>query len=97
MKVRSLSHRPTRQPLLEHRSFTHEAGAVAPLEGSRGSAAFPEVGAVSHNRQETILEDLGAPAEAAMATRSSTFAWKIPWTEEPGRLQSMGSLPVGHD
>ena len=32
-----------------------------------------------------------------MATHSSTFAWKIPWTEEPGRLQSMGSLGVGHD
>ena len=33
----------------------------------------------------------------AMATPSSTLAWKIPWTEEPGRLQSMGSLRVGHD
>ena len=33
----------------------------------------------------------------AMAPHSSTPAWKIPWTEEPGRLQSMGSLRVGHD
>ena len=32
-----------------------------------------------------------------MAPHSSTLAWKIPWTEEPGRLQSMGSLRVGHD
>ena len=32
-----------------------------------------------------------------MATHSSTLAWKIPWIEEPGRLQSMGSLRVGHD
>ena len=32
-----------------------------------------------------------------MATHSSTLAWKIPWTEEPGRLQSMGLLGVGHD
>ena len=32
--------------------------------------------------------------EKAMATHSSTLAWKIPWTEEPGRLQSMGSLRV---
>ena len=32
-----------------------------------------------------------------MATHSSTLAWKIPWTEEPGRLQFMGSLRVGHD
>ena len=36
-------------------------------------------------------------AEKAMAPHSSTLAWKIPWMEEPGRLQSMGSLPVGHD
>ena len=35
--------------------------------------------------------------EKAMATHSSTLAWRIPWTEEPGRLQSMGSLRVGHD
>ena len=35
--------------------------------------------------------------EKAMAPHSSTLAWKTPWTEEPGRLQSMGSLGVGHD
>ena len=35
--------------------------------------------------------------EKAMATHSSPLAWKIPWTEEPGRLQSMGSRRVGHD
>ena len=34
--------------------------------------------------------------EKAMAPHSSTLAWKIPWMEEPGRLQSMGSLRVGH-
>ena len=33
----------------------------------------------------------------SMAIHSRTLAWKIPWTEEPGRLQSMGSLRVGHD
>ena len=36
-------------------------------------------------------------SEKAMAIHSSTLAWKIPWMEEPGRLQSMGSLRVGHD
>ena len=36
-------------------------------------------------------------SEKAMATHSSTLAWKIPWTEEPGRLQSMGSWRVAHD
>ena len=35
--------------------------------------------------------------EKAMVTHSNTLAWKIPWTEEPGRLQSMGSRRVGHD
>ena len=35
--------------------------------------------------------------EKTMAAHSSTLAWKIPWTEEPGGLQSMGSLRVGHD
>ena len=35
--------------------------------------------------------------EKAMAPHSSTLAWKIPWMEEPGRLQSMGLLRVGHD
>ena len=37
-----------------------------------------------------------SPGYMAMATHSSTLAWQIPWTEEPGRLQSMGSLGVGH-
>ena len=37
------------------------------------------------------------PMQKAMAPHSSTLAWKTPWTEEPGRLQSMGSLGVGHD
>ena len=36
-------------------------------------------------------------SEKAMATHSSPLAWKIPWTEEPGRLQSMGELRVEHD
>ena len=41
--------------------------------------------------------DLGKSSEKVMAPHSSTLAWKIPWIEEPGRLQSMGSLRVGHD
>ena len=39
----------------------------------------------------------GPSAEKAMAPHSSTLAWKIPWTEKPGRLQSLGSLRVRHD
>ena len=43
--------------------------------------------------------DLGQenPLEKKMAIHSSSIAWKIPWTEEPGRLQSMGSQRLGHD
>ena len=37
------------------------------------------------------------PLEKGMATHSSILAWKIPWTEEPGGLQSMGSPRIGHD
>ena len=43
-----------------------------------------------------LSQETNSP-EKAMAPHSSTFAWKIPWMEEPGGLQSMGSLRVGHD
>ena len=43
------------------------------------------------------LQSTEQRTEKAMATHSSALAWKIPWTEEPGRLQSMGSLGVRHD
>ena len=42
-------------------------------------------------------EYLKAVSEKMMAPHSSTLAWKIPWMEEPGRLQSIGSLRVGHE
>ena len=49
--------------------------------------------------QETQVQSLGweDALEKGMATHSSILAWKIPWTEEPGRLQSIGSQRVGHD
>ena len=49
--------------------------------------------------QETQVQSLGweDPLEKEMAPHSSTLAWKIPWTEERGRLQSMGSQRVGHN
>ena len=43
------------------------------------------------------LSKLVIGSEKAVAPHSSTVAWKIPWMEEPGRLQSMGSLRVRHD
>ena len=49
--------------------------------------------------RETRVPSLGQedPLEKEMAIHSSTIAWKIPWTEEPGRLQSMVLQRVGHD
>ena len=49
--------------------------------------------------RETRIQSLGRedPLEKEMTTHSSILAWKIPWTEEPGRLQSMESQRVGHD
>ena len=49
--------------------------------------------------QETRVRSLGQedPLEKGRATHSSILAWRIPWTEEPGRLQSMASQRVGHD
>ena len=51
------------------------------------------------SKQKTWVQSLGweDPLEKGMATHSSTLAWRTPWTEEPGGLQSMGSQRVGHD
>ena len=50
-------------------------------------------------KQETRVQSLRweDPLEKEMAIHSSTLAWRIPWTEDPGRLQSMGLQRVGHD
>ena len=49
--------------------------------------------------KETWVQSLGGedPVEEEIATHSSILAWKTPWTEEPGGLQSMGLQRVGHD
>ena len=54
----------------------------------------------SIQEEDITIINIYAPnigVEKRMAPHSSTLAWKIPWTKEPGRLQSMGSLRVGHD
>ena len=63
---------------------------MLPVVGEGGSLP-------AHSLSLTINEALASSPEKAMAHHSSTLAWKIPWTEEPGALQSMGSLRVGHD
>ena len=68
---------------------------------SGASTHFLVAQTVNHlsTMQETWVQSLGweDPLEKKMAVHSSTIAWKIPWTEEPGRLQSMGSHKVGHN
>ena len=63
--------------------------------GFPGSSAVKNLPAV----QETWVRSLSRedPLEEGMATHSSMLAWRIPWTEEPGRLQSMGLQRAGHD
>ena len=68
-----------------------------PRDGGAWWAAVHGV-AKSHTRLSDFTFTFHFHAlEKEMAPHSSTLAWKIPWTEEPGRLQSMGSLRVGHD
>ena len=63
--------------------------------GFTGGSAVKNLHAV----QETWVQSLGQedPLEQEMATHPSILAWRIPWTEEPGGLQSMGSQRVRHD
>ena len=56
---------------------------------------FSILGTCPKHLQMSALQE--SPPEKALVTHSSTLAWKIPWTEEHGRLQSLGSLRVGHD
>ena len=62
------------------------------LCGSHGKASACKAG-------EPWVQSLGQedPLEKEMATHSRILTWKLPWTENPGRLQSMGSQRVGHD
>ena len=66
---------------------------------TQSSSNFSETDATkSSPALEGILRGtIPSLVEKAMAPHSSTLAWKIPWMEEPGRLQSMGLLRVGHD
>ena len=60
------------------------------LQGFPGSASGKEP-SCQCRRHETRIQSLGKSPEEGMATHSSILAWRIPWIEEPGRLQSMGS------
>ena len=70
------------------RSHTGNVGFPGGSEGKASACNAGDLG---------LIPGSGRPLEKEMATHSSILAWWIPWTEEPGRLQSMGSQRVGHD
>ena len=74
------------------RTNTHTTGILWNLihQFMQPLSILTNINVYIHHTYEFILEK-------AMAPHSNTLAWKIPWTEEPGRLQSMGSQRVGHD
>ena len=78
-----------------------EPGSSCPAGGFFTNWAMREAQMVKNlpEMQETWVWSLGweDPLENGMATHSSIQAWRIPWTEDPGRLQSMGSQRAGHD
>ena len=73
------------------RSTIHCLGAASNPGSSDGKASAYNPGDLGS------IPGLGRSPEEGNGTHSSILAWKIPWTEEPGRLQSMGSQRVGHD
>ena len=80
----------TKVQSLEKKRVIHSGVLAWKFHGQRSVAGYSPWGCKELNMAERTLEK-------AMAPHSSTLAWKIPWTEEPGGLQSMRSLRVGHD
>ena len=78
--------------VLEHFSNSGQLGREGGFPGGSVVKNLPA-------KQEMWVQPLGwkDPLEEEMTTHSSILAWKIPWTEEPGGLQSMGSQRVGHE
>ena len=97
VKPRLLVHQPNKRGWSTD-SFQDKKVHLWLLSRDRGSAGITE-----HFCSTDLLFQFGLSKvlirykEKAMATHSSTLAWKIPWTEEPSRLQSKGSQRVGHD
>ena len=83
-----------------------EKQRVTSLEGESGERCSQSSGSgqgevwgvsLRHSKDSEFSLHYRSRVEKAMAPHSSTLAWKIPWTEEPGGLKSMGSLRVGHN
>ena len=86
---------PVTQADFEALTLTHRALIWPWLWASLVSQRLKHLPAMQETQvRSPSLED---PLEKEMATHSSTLAWRIPWREEPGRLQSIGSQRIGHD
>ena len=72
-------------------------GAPGGSDGKESARRAGDPGLISGSGRPRKILGQEDPLEEAMATHSSILAWRIPWTEEPGRLQSMGSQRVGHN
>ena len=86
----------SRQILVRLSDVLHKISVQA--RGLPGGSAVKNPPAMQEP-QETWVRSLGRedPLEKEMATHSSNLAWRIPWTEKPGRLQSIGSQRIAHD
>ena len=90
--------------ILERVSISFSRGSSRPRDQTRVSSTAGRRFTIwatreAHTTQDIQVQSLGREDSLAkeMATHSSTLSWKIPWTEEPGMLQCMGSQRVGHD
>ena len=86
--------------MLERKDRGSYSGRSLPfLRGETGASLVAQMVKNLPAVQETWVQSLGWEdlLKEGLVTHSSTLAWKIPWMEEPDRLQSMGSLQVGHD
>ena len=83
--------------ILRRLDFTRDFSGIDQLSSSLEVDFHLTVSLQNQELSEEIQLGLINLMEKAMAPHSSTLAWKIPWTEEPGRLQSLGSQRVRHD
>ena len=98
MESRQHVHRQeTAKAARDHLQAGERPGRGASSQTQRPALPTPGSPMSSLQTVRLILLCLPPCSEKAVAPRSSTLAWKIPWTEEPGGLQSMGSQRVGHD
>jgi len=75
----------------------HEAKGIKDTVPAPGGTSGKEYACNTRDTRDVgLISGSGRPLEKGMATHSSIFSWRIPWTQEPGGLQSTGSQRIGH-